>query len=376
MSRLLGLFAALLTFAASAQTFVVTTTADSGAGSFRQAILDANATCTGTCTIDFTALPALARIEPLTPLPAITWCGDVRFSASPIELSGARLTGPAHGLEVRSNCAQRSFVRMYGITINGFPDDGVRVAPEAGDVFVEIGNARIGTDVLGTTARPNGSRGVAVHAAKAGVMIGGSVISGNARSGFYLTNGATDIAGCRIGVGADGRPLGNGASGVFAYDGFVRVTSSTIAHNGHWGIALNPAAEAVAIDNLEIHSNGAPAIDWGLDGPSFTTEAIGVPNAPVITSASYDGTFTTVRGTITVTQLLGERYSILVYANGVKFYPYAQLMFVREPGTLTWETRIPGDLRGKSLAAISGVARFADLLEAVTSEFGPAFQFE
>ena len=51
--------------------FSVTTTADSGAGSFRQAILNANATTTAD-TIEFHIGSGLRTITPATPLPAIT----------------------------------------------------------------------------------------------------------------------------------------------------------------------------------------------------------------------------------------------------------------------------------------------------------------
>src|SRR6187399_679626 len=62
----------LLSDAVLGATFTVTNTLDSGAGSFRQAILDANAT-NGTDTIEF-HIPGIApfRISPTLPLPALT----------------------------------------------------------------------------------------------------------------------------------------------------------------------------------------------------------------------------------------------------------------------------------------------------------------
>src|SRR4051812_36525628 len=54
-------------------TFVVTSTGDSGPGTLRQAILDANAAAAPNDTIDFTIGPGgVQTIAPLSPLPAIT----------------------------------------------------------------------------------------------------------------------------------------------------------------------------------------------------------------------------------------------------------------------------------------------------------------
>src|SRR5690348_7283657 len=52
-------------------TLTVTSTADSGAGTLRQAILTANS-LSGTTTIDFSIGTGLATIQPTTPLPTIT----------------------------------------------------------------------------------------------------------------------------------------------------------------------------------------------------------------------------------------------------------------------------------------------------------------
>ncbi|TMB81501.1 MAG: hypothetical protein E6J39_10770, partial [Chloroflexi bacterium] len=55
----------------SAMTFTVTTTADSGSGSLRQAILDANASL-GTDTIAFNIPgPGAHTIQPITSLPTV-----------------------------------------------------------------------------------------------------------------------------------------------------------------------------------------------------------------------------------------------------------------------------------------------------------------
>ena len=79
-------------------TFLVNTTADSGPGSLRQAILDSNAATGGTSTIDF-AIPGqgVQTIAPISPLPAITKSvlidgfSQPGYAGTPlIELSGSQ----------------------------------------------------------------------------------------------------------------------------------------------------------------------------------------------------------------------------------------------------------------------------------------------
>src|SRR5262245_13943960 len=72
MKTLSGALLLSLAVATQAATFTVINTDDSGAGSLRQAILDANGN-PGPDTIDF-AIPGsgVHTISPVTPLPAIT----------------------------------------------------------------------------------------------------------------------------------------------------------------------------------------------------------------------------------------------------------------------------------------------------------------
>src|SRR6266536_2707186 len=119
--------------ASSAATFTVTNTSDSGPGSLRQAILDANA-ASGTDTIAFN-IPGTGvhTISPLSPLPSLVGDAGTKLdgytqpgsSANTlavgdnavllIELNGTALGAGQFGLTLRSS---PNLVR--GLVINGF----------------------------------------------------------------------------------------------------------------------------------------------------------------------------------------------------------------------------------------------------------------
>ena len=69
-------------------TFIVTTTADAGAGSLRQAIFDANATAAADIIEFDIAGAGLQTIAPLTPLPQLT---------QPLTIDGTTQTGYVAG---------------------------------------------------------------------------------------------------------------------------------------------------------------------------------------------------------------------------------------------------------------------------------------
>ena len=218
---------------APVSTFTVTNTNDDGAGSLRQAILNANAS-TGFDAIEFN-IPSTGphTIQPLSALPRITEPvvidGYTQSGASPntngpdlgtnavlmIELDGTNAGDNVNGLIIE---AGGNTVR--GLVINRFPGfgDGIIILFNGGN---SIQGNFIGTDVSGTTELPN-DIGVLISANSKGNIIGTdgdgvddgaerNLISGNVRDGIRLQRGpvgaATDlnvIAGNLIGTDRTG----------------------------------------------------------------------------------------------------------------------------------------------------------------------------
>jgi Concanavalin A-like lectin/glucanases superfamily/FG-GAP-like repeat len=155
--------------------FVVTTTADSGYGSLRQAILDSNNTMGGANTIDFD-IPGLdvATIVPASPLPSISNAvlidgfSQPGYSGTPlIELSGLH-AGLTSGLTI--TCSD---VAIKGLDINDFYAGAGILISGASATGNTIEANDIGTDPSGSQAMPN-AFGVQIAAGASDNLIGGS----------------------------------------------------------------------------------------------------------------------------------------------------------------------------------------------------------
>jgi hypothetical protein len=215
-------------------TFVVLNTNDSGTGSLRQAILDANAT-TATDTINFNIATASKVINLTSELPAITnrvtinGASQVNLGDPPIiELNGAAAGTTANGLTLT---ADNNTIR--GLVIYGFGGRGILIQS---DNNVIEGNF-IGTNVAGTAAQANLSHGIEILDGSNN-RIGGvmgtctppfncqfpfvrNVISGNILDGILINATATNTAsgnqilGNYIGANASGSgAIPNGRHGI------------------------------------------------------------------------------------------------------------------------------------------------------------------
>jgi len=274
--------------------FRVDNTSDSGAGSLRDAIQSANASCTDgfPCKIATRLADDVTPvIAPKSELPVITARNTIVESplTRRVFLDGSAQNG---GSGWTFDACEFT---LTGWAIGHFADSGVHVLPKDCTVlrqgFNQIRDNLIGVDATGFEARPNG-----IGIAGSGPLtIANNTISGNRRSGiFYLAATNHDAVTIQNNViGLDGRflPLGNGASGIFV-GAAADISGNFVAFNRQFGIAVARGPFNVDIHPNVMFGNGNMAIDLGLDGPS---------EEPLqIQSAHYDAsTNTTV---ITFTQ--------------------------------------------------------------------------
>lgn len=226
---------------AAATSHLVVNTNDSGEGSLRQAILNANDT-PGDDLIGFDIPgPGPHTIVPETPLPpllpvmtgndgavVIDGTSEPDYAGTPIvELSGALVAAGGNGLTIASNgCVVR------GLVINRFAA-GILFTSQFGGPGVNgsiVEGNYIGTDLTGTSAAGNDTGvllGLGTITDSVGpTTVGGTapaarnIISGNS-TGILSRVGAHDILGNFIGTDASGTiSLGNASRGVTLFSTF------------------------------------------------------------------------------------------------------------------------------------------------------------
>lgn len=222
-------------FVTRAANFPVTVTNDAGAGSLRQAILNANALA-GADTITFNLGSGSGTILPATPLPLISDPVTIDGSSQPgfagaplIELAGLSAGAAANGLHIS---AGSSVVR--GLAINRFTASGIRLSTNGSNV---IEGCFIGTGIGGTNDLGNTVDGIVITTNSANNRIGGTtlaarnVIFGNNQHGVHIigpnvTNNV--ITGNIIGLGLNNTDQGNSGDGVRLASPRNRVDGTTV----------------------------------------------------------------------------------------------------------------------------------------------------
>jgi hypothetical protein len=383
--------------------FSVENTNDSGKGSLRQAILDANKK-SGADAIRF-AIPGqgVHTIAPLTALPDITdpvvIDGFTQSGAHPntrpagsnavirIELSGQNLSGTEAGLRVRSSGST-----IRGLAINRF-----------GGAQIELRSARnvvagnyIGPRPAGGAGYRKASAGIGVDVWDRGNRVGGTapaernLISANGSDGVRLSSAFADgnlVQGNLIGTDASGtEDLGNMGSGV-ALDGADQsviggirpdTAANKIAFNHGDGVTVS-SGEGNAIRGNAIYANAGLGIDLGPDGVTANDSGDWdgggnrLQNFPVIRGVTFASGQTTIRGKLD--SAASQTFDIDLYrsrsASGAEPEARRYLGSTRvktdRSGGATFALVVGGRVARRHLTATATPLRTLD-----TSEFGAA----
>ncbi len=285
---------------AQAAVFTVINVNNSGAGSLRDAITQANATANvgGPDEIHF-AIPGtgLHTISPTANLPDITdpviIDGYTQAGSSPntngpglgsnavltIELNGTNAGPNVSGLTIETiDCTVRGLViNRFGT--GGTIGNGILVS-SSNDIAID-GNF-IGTDASGTAALPNRGHGLFLLSGKNN-RIGGAapaarnVISGNGEEGIEIEGGLLPghvIQGNLIGTDASGASaLGNGGDGIVLFDtsdhtigGSAPAERNVISGNHSQGINIGGSGTGNVVQGNFIGTDASGAAALGNEG--------------------------------------------------------------------------------------------------------------
>jgi hypothetical protein len=183
---------------------------------------------------------------------------------------------------------------------------------------VTVTGNRIGTNLAGAAALPNGQHGISIEGF-AGAFISSNVISGNVGSGVRVQGGASSLTLNRIGTDLAGTgALPNGDGGVKGNATGLTMTSNTIAFNVSHGVEI-PAGDANRMTQNSIHSNGGRGIELGAAGAEpddfldIDAGANGVQNLPVLLSALTVGPDTVITGVLRSAP--NQEYVIELFSN-------------------------------------------------------------
>ena len=322
----------------------------------------------------------MPRCQPLFRRPCVTVAGgfDVAGASGTFGLHGLDITGPVDvegsaGIEVFGNWMgghedtgnigvdRMNLYRVSGkvggakwwernVIAGG--DDGIQISYNHQSPLVIEGNY-VGTDVTGTTAVPNTGDGIAfvTHGGEtpnANPLIKNNVIAASGGDGISTgipTVAPAVIIGNKIGLNAQGQPLGNGGFGIYNNDtdllrigGTAAGEGNKIAHNAKGGIQVQAGLRVRMLRN-EIWSNGSPQYPGGLginlaqniadvdmvlpndadDADGAETQGVAYPNQgqnfPVLTGVQLNGAGTATTVNVTLDGHANKTYRVELYAN-------------------------------------------------------------
>ncbi len=313
---------------------IVRNTNNSGAGSFRQAIIDANAASDADNILFNIQGAGPFTISPLSALPTITQPvtidGYAQIGASQntlavgnnallkVELNGASTSG-ASGLRLQSND-----VKVKGLSVTQWLDEGIVVGPGVSNGVQVAGNF-VGLKPDGITVGANSS-GLLIHGGATQVIVGGysfadrNLVSGNILAGVLFEDAGTtmnSVIGNYIGTDRLGSlPIGNSAGVMVSAGAAGNVIGGVVSGSGNL-ISGNDARNIWVTDantnNTEIYGNyiGTNA--------SGTTAIGGVTTFGILVDANVTGTriggLTATPGVGAGNLVSGHEYNVYLEAN-------------------------------------------------------------
>lgn len=258
----LGLFLTLLLgcqlTARAATTFVVTNTNDSGPGSLRQAILDANANA-GSDVITFNIGSGLKTIMLASRLPEIS---------DPVVIDGTTQPGFAGTPLIELNATNIGFDMVLFITagnttirsliLNHFQNGGILIPSGDGN---HVEGCYIGTDATGSAG--TNSRGNAIGIGSSNNVIGGTaantrnvIVSGDGGISIFGLGNGNQVLGNYIGLNAAGNAALPVFQGIFVgssnntIGGTTPAARNVIVANGQGGIVIQPGGAFATSGNV------------------------------------------------------------------------------------------------------------------------------
>jgi uncharacterized repeat protein (TIGR01451 family) len=213
------------------------------------------------------------------------------------------LGNSGHGVHIQDSTG----IDVTGNSIAASGQDGVRIAGSASSGNT-IASNRIGLAANGTTAIGNAGDGIDILMASNN-LIDANYIASNVNNGVQISGGTSNtISNNFIGLNESQAASANGGTGILITGGATdsEIVDNTIANNGDHGVSVNPGTGITITRNI-MYDNGGLGIDLGPPGvtpndPGDTdTGANDLQNFPVIVSALFEGTTTTIEGTLNST---------------------------------------------------------------------------
>ncbi len=300
--------------------YVVSNTGDAGAGSLRQAIVDAN-TSGGADTIQFNiGGGGVQTISPLSPLPFLSDLVTIDGYSQPgssannlsigdnaaiqIQIDGSLAGASIVGLGFAPGASGGSSIR--GLAINRFSAYQISVAA---DNIIIAGNF-IGTNASGTAVL-SGGQGIRVGGS--GSVIGGAAVAdrnlvsmgGGSNDGVVLGSDTnTTVRNNYIGTTASGTSsLGNRAGVSLASSSLSVIRENVIAGGTEAGIYIDNNSTSLILGNLiGTDANGTSALpnDYGVEVILGSAAAVGdgtIAGRNIVSGNTNDGVYTSGNGT-------------------------------------------------------------------------------